>query len=70
MKMTTEAVLKRATDGVAVGGLTLPAWVGHLQDVSAVAAALVPILSALWLAVQIARFVWAWWRGAGNGEQA
>lgn len=58
--MTTEAMLKRATDGVAVGGISMPVWAPTLNEASNMAAALLPILSALWLAVQIARFLWSW----------
>lgn len=54
--------MKRTTDGVAGLGITMPAWLPQLETASAVAAALVPILSALWLALQIGRFVLGWWR--------
>lgn len=52
--------MTKTTNGVAAVGLTFPAWENHLQHAGAVAASMVPILSALWLAVQIARFVQAW----------
>lgn len=52
--------MRRTTDGVAAGGLSFPFWAPSLNEASSVAAALVPILSAVWLAVQIARFIWAW----------
>lgn len=55
--MISEAALKRATDGVAVGGLSMPVWFPSLETVSNVAAQLVPILSAAWLAVQIIAYV-------------
>lgn len=51
--MDKEQVLKRVTDGVAVGGMTLPAWWPSLEVASNVAAQLVPILSAMWLAAQL-----------------
>ena len=51
----TEATLVKATNGVAVGGLTLPAWWPPLMQVSETAGLLVPILSMIWLAVQIWR---------------
>lgn len=54
MKLT-EATLVKATNGVAVGGLTLPAWWPSLMQVSETAGLLVPILSMIWLAVQIWR---------------
>ncbi|NBZ87917.1 hypothetical protein [Stagnihabitans tardus] len=52
--------LNRVTNGVAAAGVTLPAWEVHLQHAGVIAASVVPILSALWLAVQIVRFVQAW----------
>lgn len=51
--MTSEELTMRATNGVAVGGVTMPAWMPTLAEASNTAAALVPILSALWLAIQI-----------------
>lgn len=61
--MTREAGMRRATDGVAGLGLFTPAWLPKLETASTVAAHLVPILSAAWLALQIGRFLWTWWRG-------
>ncbi|MFO1202996.1 MAG: hypothetical protein U1E58_10220 [Tabrizicola sp.] len=58
--MKNEAVMIKATNGVAVAGVTLPAWLPSLEAASQVAAHLVPILSALWLAMQITRFVQRW----------
>lgn len=60
-----EAGVVKVTNGVAVGGLTLPAWLPALDAASNVAALLVPILSAVWLAVQIWRFVSQWRRAGG-----
>jgi hypothetical protein len=60
--MTHEEAVMRVTNGVAVGGITMPAWVPTLGEVSTTAAQAVPILSALWLAIQIigyARKRWA-----------
>lgn len=54
--MTRGAILDRATTGVAVGGVTLPAWWPSLQQVSEIAGQLVPVLSALWLGLQIVSF--------------
>jgi hypothetical protein len=45
--------LDRITNGVAGVGLTMPAWERELIHMGEIATALVPILSALWLAVQI-----------------
>ena len=53
----TEATMVKATNGVAVGGLTLPAWWPSLMEVSEMAGLLVPILSLIWLSVQIVRTV-------------
>lgn len=55
--MTRGEILDRATTGVAVGGVTMPSWFPSLQHASETAAQLVPVLSALWLAVQL--FEWA-----------
>jgi hypothetical protein len=41
------------TTPVAVAAATSPAWLPALQGVSEYAAALLPILGVLWLAVQI-----------------
>jgi len=53
MNNRTGANLDRVTNGVAAGGVSMPVWFPALQDVSGAAVHLVPILSALWLAVQI-----------------
>lgn len=58
-----EALMVKATNGVAVGGVTMPAWLPDLIQASVVAGQLVPILSAVWLVVQIARFLVQWRRG-------
>lgn len=55
--MTRGEILDRATTGVAVGGVTMPAWWPSLHQVSEVAGQLVPVLSVAWLGVQI--FEWA-----------
>ena len=47
------AVLERITNVVAVGGVTYPGWEAQLQHVGAMADALVPILSASWLVLQM-----------------
>ncbi len=53
----SEVTTVRLTNGVALGGITLPAWWPTLLDVSTTAGAFVPILSALWLILQIWRFL-------------
>lgn len=60
--MRGEIILKRTTDGVAVSGLAMPVWWPSLHEFSVLASELVPILSALWLAVQIV----AWLRKRGQ----
>lgn len=68
--MTSEGLALKTTNGVAAAGLTMPFWVPSLDQVSGVAGAMVPVLSALWLLVQIARFVWSWKKEADHGENA
>jgi hypothetical protein len=63
-----EHILRRVTDGVSLGGVTSPLWRDGLDMASGIAVSLVPILSAAWLAVQIARFVIEWRRGAKHGR--
>lgn len=55
----TEVQMVRTTNGVAVGGLTLPAWWPSLMQISETAAMLVPIVSLIWLIVQIYRTLFA-----------
>lgn len=62
--------MRRITDGVAVGGVTLPAWFDTVQQASAVAAAALPILSAAWLLFQIGRGIMGWRKGGKNGDAA
>lgn len=49
--------MERTTTAMATAGVTYPAWQAHLQIMGDVASALVPILSAVWLAVQIVGYV-------------
>lgn len=55
--MKTEGWTVKVTNGVAGLGITLPAWWPTLAELSAFAAAVVPILSAIWLIIQIGRVV-------------
>lgn len=55
--MKKDMILERVTGAVAGAGITLPVWERHLIHAGDIAAALVPILSALWLAVQILGYV-------------
>lgn len=61
--MTRGHLMDRATTTLAAGGVTMPAWLPDLDRASAVAAQLVPILSAAWLVLQIVRFFVRWRRG-------
>jgi hypothetical protein len=45
--------LDRSTDTVAAAAVVSPFWLPILQDVSGIAALIVPILGAIWLVVQI-----------------
>jgi hypothetical protein len=63
-----EHIVRRVTDGVSLGGVTSPLWRDGLDLASGVALSLVPILSALWLSVQIARFLVEWKRGVRRAE--
>lgn len=47
------STVDRVTDGVAVGMVSSPVWLPGLQQVSEIAALVVPILGAIWLLVQI-----------------
>ena len=59
--MRKGAVLDRVTNGVAVGGVSLPVWEQHLVHIGAIATALVPILSAAWLAIQMVGYLRKRW---------
>ena len=65
--MTHEGLMVKATNGVAVAGVTLPAWHPALAHASDIAAQLVPILSAIWLLAQIIRLIAKWWKESGEG---
>ena len=59
---TGEMVMSRITNTVAAGGVTMPVWWPSLGDVAGVSAQLVPILSAVWLVIQIIGYVRKTWR--------
>lgn len=63
-------VFDKATDGVAVAGVTLPAWEGAMAGVSHWATIAIPILSVAWLMLRITRFVIDWRKGRANAEDA
>jgi hypothetical protein len=52
-----EGTIVKSTNIIAGFGLTLPTWWPSLEATSNTAAALVPILSAIWLFLQILRFI-------------
>jgi|GEM_PF-6574049 len=52
-----EAILVKATNVVALGGVVSPVWLPMLDTVSQVSATFIPILSVVWLLLQIWRFV-------------
>lgn len=56
--------MTKVTSGVAVAGVSSAWWPPSLAEVSGMAGHLVPILSAVFLAVQITRFLLSWWRDA------
>ena len=51
----SDLMVNRATSGLAALYLAFPRWDDALSQASHIAGLLVPILSALWLAVQIVR---------------
>ncbi|MBU2936974.1 MULTISPECIES: lysozyme [Pacificibacter] len=57
-----EAMMTKTTTGISAVGVTLPAWWPTLEGASNVAVLLVPILSALWLLVQIVTFARKNWQ--------
>lgn len=67
--MKSEGMTVKVTNGVAGLGLTLPAWWPTLAELSAFAAAIVPILSAIWLALQIGRFLGGHFRPKKEAEK-
>lgn len=62
-----EGIVVKATNGVAVAGIGMPAWYPALSNASEIAATLVPILSAIWLLAQIIRLIAKWWKESGEG---
>lgn len=56
MTREVDATMKTITTGVAVSGVTMPVWMPTLEEVSGLAETLVPILSAMWLIVQIINY--------------
>lgn len=49
---------KIVTDVGAAAALTSPYWLPTLQEVSQIAALVLPILGALWLVIQISHYVY------------
>ncbi|KAB6717701.1 hypothetical protein C8029_04060 [Roseobacter sp. TSBP12] len=63
-----EAQMTKATNALSVGGVTLPAWWPTLDHASTVAVKMVPILSALWLIMQMYVFARKQWRAYRKDE--
>jgi hypothetical protein len=66
-------VLEPVTNVTAAAAVTSSIWMPSLHDASTFAAQWAPVLGAIWLILQIARFLvqtgWklhAWWRGPKN----
>lgn len=55
--------LEYTTDTAAVAAIASPLWLPTLHTVSELAALIVPILGALWLAVQIATKLYTFFKG-------
>jgi hypothetical protein len=51
-------VIHQSSNVVAVGAVTSPLWLEQLQQWSDLAATIVPILGAVWLAIQILGYLW------------
>lgn len=62
--MKTDLMVNRATSGLAALWLAFPGWNDALAQASQIAGLLVPILSVIWLAVQIVRVL----MGKGGGK--
>lgn len=70
MTADKEALIVKATNGIAIGGITMPAWWPSLAETSNVAAQLVPIASLIWILFQIyhhARRALRTWRAGDEG---
>lgn len=65
--MHNEGLIVKGTNGVAAAGLVSFAWLPSLEQTAGVAGQLLPVLSAAWIAVQFAHFVWKW-RREHNGK--
>jgi GH24 family phage-related lysozyme (muramidase) len=63
-----EAMMIKTTTGVSAVGVTLPAWWSALEGASNVAVLMVPILSALWLLVQLISFARKHWKEYRKAE--
>jgi len=53
-----KVTMESATNYIAVGAVSMPAWYHLLQEASAISALVVPILGATWLIIQIVVFFW------------
>lgn len=51
-------MIQQSSNVVAIGAVTSPLWLEQLQQLSDIAATVVPILGAIWLAIQILGYLW------------
>lgn len=58
LKGELKPIMETASNGIAVGAISMPAWYDHLQEASQIAALILPILGAAWLIIQIVVFFW------------
>lgn len=56
IQMIPDAIQERITNGVAVGGLGTYIWFEYLREISEVAAAVLPVISVVWIAVQLINY--------------
>lgn len=57
-----DGIMDRATTAASGIALTTPWWWPALQGISETAAAILPILGGIWLAVKIVTTIDHWWR--------
>ena len=52
-----DSIADRVTHGIAAAGLTSPIWLEWLDQVSKIAALLLPIVSLIWLILKVAEWL-------------
>lgn len=50
--------MNQTTNGIATAAVLSPLWMKSLEELSAIASMVLPILGALWLAIQILGYLW------------